>query len=87
MIIVISVVGCVLAFGLGVALSHIRQINRELEALAEVNKEQDDITQKVALYARDVATAVEELQGEVMMLKRASMDDRSMNYTGPWGEA
>lgn len=87
MITTLIVIVVVLAFFLGAAIIHIRKIQQELEDLARVNEEQDAMAERIVVYVRDLGLAVNELQDQVIMLKKDSMDDRITNYTGPWGEA
>jgi hypothetical protein len=85
--IVVALMALVFLLGLGLtsAIIHIRAIQKELEALSEVDEEQDEMITKVLEYNRDLALAIRELQNHV--IQQQSQSFPTYPYGGPIGEA
>lgn len=85
--IVVALMALVFLLGLGLtsAIIHIRAIQKELEALNEVDEEQDEMITKVLEYNRDLALAIRELQNHV--IQQQSQSFPTYPYGGPIGEA
>ena len=67
---------------------HIRKIQKELEDLNRVDAEQDKIFETHALYSRDLALAIKDIQD--YLIEQQNLDTRKKYvsaFGGPMGEA
>ena len=85
--IVIALMALVFLLGLGLtsAIIHIRAIQRELEALNQVDEEQDEMITRSLEYSRDLGLAIRELQNH--LIQQQSQSFPTYPYGGPMGEA
>ena len=84
---IISVIVVLMAFALISAILHIFKIQKELEAIARIEDEQNKDIRNAGLYLRDLSISINDIKEYLTVQQNVNQKNMTNLFRGPIGEA